>query len=218
MINTEESPKEHIDVSKIIGKDLLTGKTVTLNEYLGHMQNNVNQSKNDENLREEPITNPDEYLNKKVLIRKNPNGKSLFGKILSIEQVKKPPVVDDPSNVEIHDSEVNDTILLHIETEYISSNEENCDANGEVISGRGHIETDKEANEEQMNYLSKILNGLSDMPNLKKKLMGCGLEIKYIERTYDSETNNCIDDVRFVNGCLMQQENGFIISDEEKDK
>lgn len=74
-------------ISKITGRNLITGQTVTLDKYLHRLQRkmHIDDPKSSKtNQQENESENLDPIINKKLVLGRTSNGKKLVGKILKI--------------------------------------------------------------------------------------------------------------------------------------
>lgn len=78
--------------SKITGRNLITGQTVTLDKYMNRLQKKTNPAVSKTNQQE----NVDAIINKKLVLGRTSNGKRLIGKILKITKSgeKNEPATD----------------------------------------------------------------------------------------------------------------------------
>lgn len=90
-----------MDLSKITGKNLITGQTVTLHGYIDKLQRkNVEMLATNTNHRRQK-NDLDKLLHKKLMLCKTNDGKRLVGKIIHVEKnSRKPEANETPQVVE----------------------------------------------------------------------------------------------------------------------
>lgn len=91
----ELTDKQDFDLSRITGKNLLTGQTVSLHNYMDKLQKKIKEAriKDIEVSRKRKTINGSmglkRLLNKKLTLGKTSTGKRLVGKVIHVEKKKK---------------------------------------------------------------------------------------------------------------------------------
>lgn len=230
-VNVNDKIQEYVLVNtNISSDDVRNGKMMTLDEYLNEI-NEIGKLQNDQNSEgknHHQGQSQNQYINKKLLIRKNANGKSLFGKILHIEPARKTPEEDqnkddtqecsDKGIVGFNNNEMNPDIdqneEVNVEGEPENDMQElTCDDSGEVVKVENVPAADynRDVTEEHISFICKTLYGLVDMPSLKKKLANHRLEIKLVEKKLSDENQEMVKDVRFISGMLTMHDHSFVL-------
>lgn len=223
LVNTDLPTDNTMGVSKLSEKYLISGKAITLGNYLSQMEYKINDIEDSE--KDGQNCDGDQFLNKKLLIRKNSNGKSLFGKILHIEPAKKVVDFDEETQDMPHGNEISEAVILNVDPENVDVNPTSSE--DDDIGNEPHtlafqepeeiddIEYNQDISVEDVNFLTKTLCGLINMPNLRKKLLDHQLEIKYVEEKWNDVGNEVDKEVRYVSGHLSKETNQFLLDDIE---
>lgn len=232
LVNTNLTNQTAVKMRKIAAGEVVTGKTVSLDDYLNQMQYKIggDDTEDVQPKRKNRHKNYEQFLNKKLLIRKNSNGKSLFGKILHIKPAKR-KIVEEKSDAEINPEEpsiVTDLADADIgncnsgerqesEAETVDIPNDDIEASTDV-SYPTLMEYNKNVTKEHVNFLTKTLYGLVDMPSLKKKLMDHGLEIVFVEQKLDDDNQEISKDVHYISGYMESEKTEFVLSNSIEQK
>ncbi|KAL3272248.1 hypothetical protein HHI36_022730 [Cryptolaemus montrouzieri] len=213
--NVEDAALKAMDVSKITGKNLLTGQTVTLDSYLEKIKNanrelTLKQAEEmSKTIRKKgPHTALTNLLNKKLTIGKTSTGRRLVGKVIHIGKKEADAEVSDgvprlksevieegiPEQVE------EDTCVLPIhgisekESFERGITEDNHTNSTILIDSPDDLSTEIElsedgngTNEIMLEYVSRTLTNLMEMETVSKKLKRKNLCIKVTERVIKEE-------------------------------
>ncbi|GJQ78068.1 hypothetical protein Trydic_g2411 [Trypoxylus dichotomus] len=242
LLNTNLTEQNTVDLSKITGRDFLAGKTIVWDNYLSQMQYKINNVDEIEDIKHGDSSeiqnnneNYDQFLNRKLLIRKNPNGKSLFGKILHIQPAKKTLSISEHDSTEMEvteDKQMQDndvetnvdnddlgTVAFdehdpHTEVQQLL----NCEDQKVDTSNSIPIEYNQEVTEDIIDFLTKTLYSSLDMPSLKEKLLDHRLEIKYVEKKLDADGEEINQRVHYISGHMVPEAIEFILDNSEQQK
>jgi hypothetical protein len=223
---------ETIDLSKITGRNLITGQTVTLHSYMEKLKRRLKTS-HSTNLRNrspkkvynDELRKPElsDLLDKKISIGKTRSGKKIIGKIIHVERKTdlKRNEQEEEKNVVVNDrlpqcDDVEDTYVN--EKNQVEENEEEVPIEAVKIEDPARILVKKcSVSKESFEQISKTLGGIMEMESVRKKLENKNIVVKLVERRYSSENDTFIKTTSYSYG-YMERDVGQIVDDEVVEK
>lgn len=190
--------KKNVNISQITGKNLLTGQTVTLDDYLEKIKKrfNSNQLKRKTDLKNKEISSDNtlqNLLHKKLTIGRTTSGQKLVAKVIKVSKNK---------NEEVENLyQKNIQSIKEDQTEHIiNENIENASNTNGVISKGG------ETMEETKEYVIKTLTQLMTINSVKQKLKSKNLLVKVVQGHLKKGKFVKIEKSIFF-GCMVLAEN-----------
>ncbi|KAK5638000.1 hypothetical protein RI129_012295 [Pyrocoelia pectoralis] len=164
-----------IDLNKITGRNLVTGQTVTLENYFEKLQKQLLSVESGEDGVDGGL------INKKVTIGKTASGKKIVGKILHFQTSEN---ADKTSSLSV----TNVIVSIFVCQEASKSHQpalrkrciltkENCDVN-----------------------IGKTLAGLMDLETVRNKLRNKNLGVKIVDKVYNVQTKDFVKTISYVYG------------------
>ncbi|KAJ8958418.1 hypothetical protein NQ318_002200 [Aromia moschata] len=216
--------QEILDLSKITGRNLLTGQTVTLHSYMDKLQRKIRHS-----VTSTTKTSYDEggynhkrkkkegdglsaLLNKRLSLGKTTNVRGISsqlknGQLVNLEECGIESVNGDGSNDSIELEEPNNDSEVIQEERANEANELSKEIS-ETNCDRKIIIHEKVVSKECFGHISRTLSGLMNMDSVKKKLQCKNIVVKVVEKRYNSSTKKYTKKVSYSSG-YMQVEYSF---------
>ncbi|RZC32228.1 GDNF-inducible zinc finger protein 1-like [Asbolus verrucosus] len=236
-----------VDLSKITGRNLITGQTVTLHSYMEKLKkklknNNLTQkSRPSKKIYDDEVRRPElsDLLDRKISIGKTKSGKKIVGKIIHIERkgdALKAPTKE--SEEEEEEEEVDDNLVIndHLpETVDVaegqdkdesppppaavaSESEEAPTSEVEKAEDQTRILVKKcSVSKDSFEQISKTLGGVMEMESVRKKLENKNIVVKLVEKRYVSETDTVIKSTSYSYG-YMEKDTNQVVEDEVVEK
>ncbi|CAH0549438.1 unnamed protein product [Brassicogethes aeneus] len=179
------------DLSKITGKNLLTGQTVTLHKYLDKIHRKNTEIKSWSRKK----TDLNNLLNKKLPLCKTSDGKRLIGKVIHVEK----------RLVDIEASEGN---TGEMQTNVCETETEQVQLPPQTVVEERKVSTKKvcKVDPEDQEHISRTLAGIMTMETVKKKLLDKTIVIRLLEKKHIKE-NKSRKRVSYSVGHMEQQQN-----------
>ncbi|XP_063929635.1 zinc finger protein ZIPIC-like isoform X2 [Zophobas morio] len=210
-IENSEKSNQSIDLSKITGRNLITGQTVTLHSYMEKLKKRLNKTNsshmtrkspkkiyNDSNI---PLKKTYEYeskkpelsdlLDKKISIGTTKSGKRIVGKIIHVE--KRGKKEEEENNLVIND-QIAETPREEIEEEVVRN-----DDPMKILVKKCTVSI------ESFEQISKTLGGVMEMESVRKKLENKNIVVKLVEKKYVSESDSYVKNTSYSYGYMEQE-------------
>ncbi|KYB26967.1 GDNF-inducible zinc finger protein 1 [Tribolium castaneum] len=196
--NAKTSENEIFDLSKITGRNLITGQTVTLHTYMEKLKKRLNKNNT---LRKTPgrkiyndeVRKPEftDLVDKKIMIGKTKTGKKIVGKIISIDRKSSSPTPEPPeADCEINEKE--DTV------------EESPPETADTTTTQVIIKKSVVA-KESFEQICKTLSGVMEMESVRKKLENKNLVVKLVEKKYVNESASYVKNTSHSYGFMEKE-------------
>lgn len=206
-----EKSKENeiVDLSKITGRNLITGQTVTLHSYMEKIKNRLSKSsksrKSSKKFYNDDIRKPEftDLIDKKISIGKTRSGKKIVGKIIHVD-IKNDSDKDNELLIEDHHGENTEDREVDEETPEITITEP--EPTNRVLIKKSVI------SKESFEQITKTLSGVMEMESVRKKLESKNIVVKLVERKYVAECDSYVKSIAHTYGYMEQGVEG----DEEK--
>lgn len=206
-----------LDLSKITGRNLITGQTVTLHTYMDKLQKKLkthNANKKNVVKRNQEKRHLQSLLDKKIVIGKTKSGKSLVGKIIHVDRKNNETMTRiEETEGELVINEMPSEVPENLTANEMIDHESESDLLINLNEDPKLLIRKSAASMDAFKEISKTLGGVMEMESVREKLVNKNMVVKFIEKKYVEESDDFIKNTSYSYGYMenetSEDDNGF---------